>query len=143
MRDLTTILEAMGDIAPITKDPDVMIEAVRAAHRPRHLPSAPERSRRAADDQFRSVSGGAAAPVDRPHGAGRGARAGPSRKRRVWPLESPARSRPRVAQPVLLCTPALRPHLWRLFTRVLPHIGVLSHNEIPAHVRIAPVAVLD
>jgi flagellar biosynthesis protein FlhA len=48
-----------------------------------------------------------------------------------------------VAQPVLLCTPALRPHLWRLFTRVLPQIGVLSHNEIPAHVRIAPVAVLD
>jgi flagellar biosynthesis protein FlhA len=48
-----------------------------------------------------------------------------------------------VAQPVLLCTPALRPHLWRLFTRVLPQIGVLSHNEIPAHVRIAPIAVLD
>ena len=48
-----------------------------------------------------------------------------------------------VAQPVLLCTPALRPHLWRLFARVLPHIGVLSHSEVPAHVRIAPVAVLD
>jgi hypothetical protein len=26
---------------------------------------------------------------------------------------------------------------------VLPQIGVLSHNEIPAHVRIAPIAVLD
>ena len=48
-----------------------------------------------------------------------------------------------VAQPVLLCTPALRPHLWRLFSRVLPQIGVLSHGEVPTHVRIAPVAVLD
>ena len=48
-----------------------------------------------------------------------------------------------VAQPVLLCSPALRPHLWRLFTRVLPHLGVLSHNEVPAHVRLAPVAVID
>jgi flagellar biosynthesis protein FlhA len=48
-----------------------------------------------------------------------------------------------VAQPVLLCTPALRPHLWRLFTRVLPQVGVLSHNEIPPHVRVAPIAVLD
>jgi flagellar biosynthesis component FlhA len=44
---------------------------------------------------------------------------------------------------VLLCTPALRPHLWRLFSRVLPQIGVLSHGEVPNHVRIAPVAVLD
>lgn len=48
-----------------------------------------------------------------------------------------------VAQPVLLCTPALRPHLWRLFSRVLPQIGVLSHSEVPTHIRIAPVAVLD
>ncbi len=48
-----------------------------------------------------------------------------------------------LAQPVLLCTPMLRPHLWRLFTRVLPHIGVLSHSEIPPQLRIATVAVLD
>src|SRR4029078_1103967 len=47
-----------------------------------------------------------------------------------------------VAQPVLLCTPALRPHLWRLFSRVLPQIGVLSHGEVPTHIRIAAVAVL-
>jgi flagellar biosynthesis component FlhA len=44
---------------------------------------------------------------------------------------------------VLLCSPALRPHLWRLFTRVLPQMGVLSHSEVPAHVKVAPVAVLD
>jgi flagellar biosynthesis protein FlhA len=48
-----------------------------------------------------------------------------------------------VAQPVLLCTPTLRPHLWRLFARVLPHLGVLSHNEVPPHLQIASVAVLD
>ena len=48
-----------------------------------------------------------------------------------------------VAQPVLLCTPTLRPHLWRLFARVLPHIGVLSHSEVPPQLRIATVAVLD
>ena len=60
-----------------------------------------------------------------------------------WRRGSPDALETAVAQPVLLCTPALRPHLWRLFARVLPHIGVLSHNEVPAHVRIAPVAVLD
>jgi flagellar biosynthesis protein FlhA len=48
-----------------------------------------------------------------------------------------------VAQPVLLCTPALRPHLWRLLTRVLPHLGVVSHNEVPPHLQLSSVAVLD
>jgi flagellar biosynthesis protein FlhA len=48
-----------------------------------------------------------------------------------------------VAQPVLLCTPALRPHLWRLFARVLPHVAVLSHNEVPSHVRVTVLSVLD
>jgi flagellar biosynthesis protein FlhA len=48
-----------------------------------------------------------------------------------------------MAQPVLLCSPALRPHLWRLFARVLPHLGVLSHAEVPAHIQVVPVATLD
>jgi flagellar biosynthesis protein FlhA len=48
-----------------------------------------------------------------------------------------------MAQPVLLCSAGLRPHLWRLFSRVLPHVGVLSHPEVPSYVKVAPVAVLD
>ena len=48
-----------------------------------------------------------------------------------------------VAQPVLLCSPALRPHLWRLFARVLPHLGVLSHSEIPPQMQVASIATLD
>ena len=48
-----------------------------------------------------------------------------------------------LAQPVLLCSPTLRPHLWRLFSRALPHIAVLSHAEVPAQVRIVSVATLD
>jgi flagellar biosynthesis protein FlhA len=48
-----------------------------------------------------------------------------------------------VAQPVLLCTPTLRPHVWRLFARVLPHLGVLSHSEIPPQIQVAAIATLD
>jgi flagellar biosynthesis component FlhA len=33
--------------------------------------------------------------------------------------------------------------LWRLFARVLPHLGVLSHNEVPAHIPVVSVATLD
>ena len=48
-----------------------------------------------------------------------------------------------LAQPVLLCSPTLRPHLWRLFSRALPHIVVLSHAEVPAQTRVVSVAHLD
>jgi flagellar biosynthesis protein FlhA len=142
IRDLTTILEAMSDVAPVTKDPDVLNEAVRAAlgraicrqHQTDRgeLPTisfAPSLEERLLQSIVRTEQGAVLAldPHEAQNLASRIARA----------LETA------VAQPVLLCTPALRPHLWRLFTRVLPQIGVLSHNEIPAHVRIAPIAVLD
>ena len=48
-----------------------------------------------------------------------------------------------LAQPVLLCSPSLRPHLYRLFARVLPHLGVLSHNEVPPQTAVVAVATLD
>ena len=48
-----------------------------------------------------------------------------------------------LAQPVLLCSPTLRPHVWRLFSRALPHIAVLSHSEVPPPVRVVSVATLD
>ena len=142
IRDLTTILETMGDVAPATKDPEVMNEAVRAAlgraicrqHQTDRgeLPTisfAPSLEERLLQSIVRTEQGAVLAldPHEAQNLASRIARA----------LETA------VAQPVLLCTPALRPHLWRLFTRVLPQIGVLSHNEIPAHVRISPIAVLD
>jgi flagellar biosynthesis component FlhA len=48
-----------------------------------------------------------------------------------------------VAQPVLLCSPALWPHLYRMFSRVLPHLGVLAHAGVPSHVHVVPVATLE
>jgi len=48
-----------------------------------------------------------------------------------------------VAQPVLLCSPVLRPHLWRLFARALPHVAVLSLGELPPQVRVMSVATLS
>jgi flagellar biosynthesis protein FlhA len=142
IRDLTTILEALADVAASTKDPDAINEAVRAAlgraicrqyqNDKGELPTiafAPALEERLLQSVVRTDQGPMLAvdPTEAQHLAARIARA----------LETA------VAQPVLLCTPALRPHLWRLFTRVLPQIGVLSHNEVPPHVRVAPVAVLD
>jgi len=142
IRDLTTILETIADIAPATKDPDAITEAVRAAlgraicrqyqNDKGELPAisfAPALEERLLHAIVRTDQGAVLAldPAEAQHLATRIARA----------LESA------VAQPVLLCTPALRPHLWRLFSRILPQVGVLSHNEVPPSVRVAPVAVLD
>jgi flagellar biosynthesis component FlhA len=30
-----------------------------------------------------------------------------------------------------------------MFSRVLPHLGVLSHNEVPAQISITALATLD
>jgi flagellar biosynthesis protein FlhA len=142
IRDLATILETAGDTAAVTKDPDALNESVRAAlgraicrqyqTDKGELPAisfAPTLEERLLKSIVRTDQGAVLAldPTDAQSLATRIARA----------LEHA------VAQPVLLCTPALRPHLWRLFSRVLPQIGVLSHGEVPPHVRVAPVAVLD
>jgi flagellar biosynthesis protein FlhA len=142
IRDLTTILEAIADAASVSKDPDVLTEAVRAAigrmicrqyqTDKGELPTigfAPSLEERLLKSLVRTDQGAVLAldPAEAQNLANRIARA----------LESA------VAQPVLLCSPGLRPHLWRLFSRVLPHLGVLSHNEVPPQVKVASVAVLD
>ncbi len=142
IRDLTTILEALADAAAQSKDPDAITEAVRAAMgraicRPYQnergeLPAisfAPALEQQLLSSIVRTDHGAILAlePSHAQHLASRVA-------------EALAAA---VAQPVLLCTPALRPHLWRLFARVLPHIGVLSHGEVPPQLHIASIAVLD
>jgi flagellar biosynthesis protein FlhA len=142
IKDLTTVLEALADIAGTTRDPDALNEAVRVAlgraicrqHQTEQgdLPTinlAPSLEERLMQAVVRTEQGTVLAidPKDAQQIATRIARA----------LETA------VAQPVLLCSPVLRPHLWRLFTRVLPQMGVLSHSEVPPYVKVAPVAVLD
>jgi flagellar biosynthesis protein FlhA len=142
IRDLPTILESIADTAPATKDMDLVTEHVRSAlgrsicrgyqNEKGELPTisfAPSLEERLLQSVVRTEQGTVLAldPAEAQTLAARIARA----------LETA------VAQPVLLCTPALRPHLWRLFSRVLPQVGVLSHTEVPAHVRVAPIAVLD
>ena len=142
VRDLTTILEAVADVATSVKDPEAVAEAVRKALgrsicRPFQnddgeltaLTLAPALEQRLLSAVVRTEQGVVLGldPPDVQDLATRIARA--------LQIE--------VAQPVLICNAVLRPHLWRLFSRVLPHLAVLSHEEIPPHVRVAPATVLD
>jgi flagellar biosynthesis protein FlhA len=142
VKDLATILESLADAAVVSRDSDVMTEAVRISlgraicrqfqNDKGEVPViglAPSLEERLLGSLVRTEQGPVLAlnPAEAQNLAGRIGKA----------LEQA------VAQPVLLCTPALRLHLWRFFARVLPHISVLSHNEIPHHVRVTPIAVLD
>ncbi len=142
VRDLTTILESLADAAASTKDTDVIAESVRKSlgrsicrpfqNEQGELPAvtlAPSLEQRLLTAITRTDDGSVLAldPPDAQDLATRISRA----------LQE------KLAQPVLLCHATLRSHLWRLFSRVLPHMAVLSHDEVPPHVRIAPTSVLD
>jgi flagellar biosynthesis protein FlhA len=142
VRDLSTILEALADAVGATKDPDGVVETVRASIgraicRPYQndkgelpvigvLPGLEEKLLAS----IVRTEQGAVLALDPQQAQGMASKIARAIEQAM-------------AQPVLLCSPALRPHLWRLFARVLPHLGVLSHNEVPAHVPIVPLATLD
>ncbi|HEY2904423.1 MAG TPA: flagellar biosynthesis protein FlhA [Vicinamibacterales bacterium] len=142
VRDLVTILESIADAAQTSKDPDAITEAVRSAMgrticrqyqtERGELPAisfAPALEAKLMSAIVRTDQGPVLALE-------------PSQAQQLASRIADALAGA-LAQPVLLCTPTLRPHLWRLFARVLPHIGVLSHSEIPPQLKIATVAVLD
>jgi flagellar biosynthesis protein FlhA len=142
VRDLVTILEALGDVAPTSKDPDVMTEAVRAAlGRTICRQYQTERGELPAISLAPSLEAKLLAAIVRTE-QGPVLAIEPSHAQQLASKIADALTGA-LAQPVLLCSPTLRPHLWRLFARVLPHIGVLSHSEVPSQLRIATVAVVD
>jgi flagellar biosynthesis protein FlhA len=142
IRDLTSILEAVADALATTKDLDAVAETVRTAIgraicRPYQtdkgeLPAialSPTLEERLLSAIVRTEQGAVLALE-------------PSQAQRLASRIAEVFASA-VAQPVLLCSPTLRPHVWRLFARVLPHLGVLSHNEVPPQVQVAAVATLD
>ena len=142
VRDLVTILEAIADAAAVTKDADAMTEQVRSA-------LGPAICRQYQNDKG-ELSVIALAPKLEDRLMSSVAKADRGLVLALDPAEAQGMAsriagaiEQAVAQPVLLCCPALRPHLWRLFARVLPQMAVLSHSEIPGHVRIVPLTVLD
>jgi flagellar biosynthesis protein FlhA len=142
IRDLTTILEAIADTAGATKDADAVTEAVRAAMgRAICRPFQNDRGELPAISLAPTLEAQLTAAIVRTD-QGPVLAFDPAQAKRIASRVGEVLSAA-VAQPVLLCTPALRPHLGRLFAQVLPHLGVVSHNEVPPHLHVASVAVLE
>ena len=142
VRDLTAILEAVADVAATTKDTDALTEAARQA-----LGRAICRGYQTEDGDLRAITLAPAfedtllatlTRTDRGPVLAVDPATARSLANRLGELLGGE-----VAQPVLLCTAALRPHLWRLVSRALPQVGVLAHHEVPAQVRLQVIATLD
>ncbi|MBF0286697.1 MAG: flagellar biosynthesis protein FlhA [SAR324 cluster bacterium] len=145
IRDLHTILETLADMAPLTKDPDLLTEYVRQSmSRPitRQYQTADgllplTTMSQEIEDQI------AQAIQDTGHGTYLGldpelAQAIINKTEglmEMFAINS--------YQPILLCSPLIRPHVKRLTERFIPNLVVLSHNEISPDVRIESLGIVE
>ncbi len=147
IRDLVTILEALGDAVPLGKDPDQLTEAARTALSrsitKRLLDDAYELplltlSRELEEKLISSVQAGE-------RGGATQFFVDPSVVRKLVPAANKVIEKLTEdgISPILLVTPMIRHHVKRTLDRFLPHITVLSHNEIQSHLKVRSVGTIE
>ena len=144
IRDLRTILETVADYAPATKDVDALTEYVRQA-----LSRTITHQHLGGDGALSVISldpmlDRQLAEAIQPHAQGAYLSIAPSLGQRVQGAIKQAAERAitRGVQPVLLCSPPLRPHLRRLIERGLSTLPVLSLNEVEGQVRLQSLEIV-
>jgi flagellar biosynthesis protein FlhA len=143
VRDLTLILEALVDTAPITKNPVFLVEAVRQA-----LGRSLVRPFLGEDGKLRVVAldAGMEEEVVKMFGAQTAVQLPglqPSLLRRlVDGLKALLGEDYAAATPVLLCSSPARFHLRRLLEPILPKVVVLSPGEVPARTAIQSIGMV-
>lgn len=144
IRDMRTILETLADYAGLTKDPDVLTEFVRQG------------LGRFIVDQFkvdedtlhlvtidREVEDAVAEAIQ-PSDQGSYLAIEPALAQQIIASVRGMVDRFGMygAQPVVLASPSIRRHVKKLIERFVPHVAVLSHNEIPQNVKIQSLGVV-
>jgi flagellar biosynthesis protein FlhA len=145
VRDLGTIVEAIGDKARVTRDPSLLAEYARQA-----LARAIVAPHLDADSQLRvivldpvleqEVSDAIAATADGEYLA-----MDPMRAQALLGglNEQSEQALSRGFRPVLLCSSRVRRHLRRLCEQALPQMAVCAYNEIPAGVGVETMGVVS
>jgi len=144
IRDLHTILETLADMGNMTKDPDLLTEYVR-----QDMARAITRQYQTADGTLPLVSLSqdfedslANAIQSTPQGTYLGL--DPDMAQTIIQGVEGQLERFSVFnyQPILLCSPLIRPHVKKLTERFIPNLVVLSHNEIAHDVRIESLGMV-
>jgi flagellar biosynthesis protein FlhA len=144
IRDLTTILETLVDTANLSKNPVLLVEAVRQAlGRALVRPLLGDDGKLTVVQLDRSIEEQITQAFDPQAATGRTASLEPSFLRRTLDgLRNLVGDQLAMAAPVLLCASPARFHLRRLLEPFLPKLVVLSPAEIPAVIPIQSVGVL-
>ncbi len=144
IRDLATILEALADAAPTTKDPILLTEYVRQA-----LGRTICRGLASGDGVLKVFTLSSAlehllASAITEGDQGRYLALEPRAAQRVIEgMAAAVGKTPPDGTPVILCAPNIRPHLRRLTERYLPHLAVVSYNEIGPEVTLKALAMVE
>jgi len=145
VRDLRTILETLADYAGLTKDPDVLTEFVRQG-----LGRFIVDQYKLDDDtlclitlnrEIEDIIAEAIQPSDQ----GGFLAIEPNTAQTIITAIRTMSDRFSLsgAQPVLLASPSIRRYVRRLIERFVPHMAVLSHNEIPQNIKIQSLGVVS
>ena len=144
IRDIRTILETVADYAPACKDTDLLTEYVRQA-----LARSITHQHVGPDGTLTVIS--LDPTLDRQLGEsiqtpaqGSYLSISPALAQRLMAAIKHAAERANVrgVQPILLCSPHLRPHLRRLIERTMALLPVLSVSEVEGQVRVQSVEVV-
>src|SRR5271157_4781943 len=143
IRDLSTILETLLDLAPVNKNPVLLVEAARQAlARALVQPLLAENGGLRVVTLDRSLEEELGRAFGGPVPAGATALQPPFARRILDGLRRLAGDQVAVASPVLLCATPARYHLKRLLEPFLPKVVVLSPLEVPAVIEVQSLGVL-
>ncbi len=145
IRDLLTIVETLADYAPVTKNVDILTEYVR------------QRLARSITKQYETPERGIALVTFDAEIEELVSNAIQHTEHESYLSLEPAIAQKVLAQlnkaiekftsmnyqPIILCSPGIRPHVRKLTERFLPTLVVLSHNEIDKRVKLKSLGVIS
>lgn len=137
IRDMLTIVEALADYAPLTKDPDLLTEYVRQrlarAIVNQHVPDNGVLSVLTLEQEVEDVLLGSVQHTE--HGSYLSVDPKVASSIMNSVNKETERFMAKGFQPVILCSPQLRRHFRRMVERFAPSLMVLSHNELSDNVQ--------
>lgn len=145
IRDLHTILETLADMSPLTKDGDLLTEYVRQS-----MARPITRQYQTPEGQLPLITMNQGIEDQIAHAiqdTGHGTYLGLDPETAQVILNKIEELMEQFAinnyQPILLCSPLIRPHVKKLTERFIPNLAVLSHNEIASDVRIESLGTVE
>ncbi|WP_100404469.1 flagellar biosynthesis protein FlhA [Bacillus solitudinis] len=145
VRNLPIIFETLADYGPMTKDMELVTEYVRQSlsrqiskqvttpGEPLYVITLSGSVEKRVADAVQQTEHGNFISMD------------PNDSQRI--LESAAVETDRLSQmgqvPIILCSPAVRMYVRQMFERYLPHVPILSYNELEADIEVQSVGVVN